>query len=213
MATVFRQWSYQYPWLYDTVSALAALSVGGEPRLRQLYRRDLAIAPHWQVLDLCCGSGPLTQELLRTFSHVTGLDASPFALQRAQQRAPRAHYVQGFAEAMPLPDSHFELVVSSTAMHEMPPDQLHQIFAEVQRILKPGGHFVILDFHRPTNVFFWPAVALFFWLFETETAWQLLSTDLPTLLGSYGFARCQQRLYAGGSLQVLLATKEGTDAP
>ncbi|NJK36157.1 MAG: class I SAM-dependent methyltransferase [Oscillatoriales cyanobacterium SM2_2_1] len=208
MATLLRQWSYQYQWLYDTVSTLAALSVGGEARLRQLYRRDLAIAPHWQVLDLCCGAGPLTQELLRTFSCVTGLDASPYALQRAQKRAPSAHYVQGFAEAMPLANNQFDLVVTSTAMHEMTPNQLQQIFAEVHRVLKPGGQFVILDFHRPTNLLFWPAVALFLWLFETETAWQLLSTDLTSILTCHGFTAPHQRLYAGGSLQVLQTTKQ-----
>jgi demethylmenaquinone methyltransferase/2-methoxy-6-polyprenyl-1,4-benzoquinol methylase len=43
------------------------------------------------------------------------------------------------------------------------------------------------------------------WLFETETAWQLLETDLLAQLKAVGFQECQQRLYAGGSLQVIQA--------
>ena len=44
-------------------------------------------------------------------------------------------------------------------------------------------------------------------LFETETAWQLLRTDLPQLLGEIGFQLQRQSLYAGGSLQVIQAQK------
>jgi hypothetical protein len=41
MATILRDWSYRYQWFYDTVSALAALSVGGEQRMRKLFLKDL----------------------------------------------------------------------------------------------------------------------------------------------------------------------------
>ena len=45
------------------------------------------------------------------------------------------------------------------------------------------------------------------WLFETETAWKLLETDLIDELKKVGFSDCQKRLYAGGSLQVIQAQK------
>ena len=207
MTTILRDWSYKYQWFYDTVSAIAALSVGGEAKFRQLCLRDLAINPEARVLDLCCGAGQATQELVKHFPNVTGLDASPIAIKRAKQRVPQANYVEAFAESMPFGDRSFDLVITSTAMHEMEPSQLQQIIQEVSRILTPTGQFIIIDFHRPTNPLFWLPIATFLWLFETETAWQLLQTDLAFLLTKSGLMPESCQLYAGGSLQVLRSRK------
>ena len=207
MATILRDWSYRYQWLYDGISRLAALSVGGEGRFRRLALAGLTVTPETKVLDLCCGSGQATQLLVQYSRDVTGLDASPLSLKRARQNVPQASYVEAFAERMPLPDEHFDLVHTSAAMHEMEPAQLRQIIKEVYRVLKPGGVFTLVDFHRPTNPVFWPGVAVFLWLFETETAWQLLDTDLAGALREVGFAVEEPVLYAGGSLQVLHGRK------
>jgi ubiquinone/menaquinone biosynthesis C-methylase UbiE len=207
MTTILRDWSYQYQWFYDTVSALAAVSVGGEKRFRKLFLKDLQINPKAEVLDLCCGAGQATQELVKHFSNVTGLDASPIAIKRAKQNVPQAEYVEAFAEKMPFSDRSFDLVITSTAMHEMEPEQLQQIIQEVHRILTPEGQFIIIDFHSPTNPLFWLPIATFLWLFETETAWQLLKTDLQQLLSKTGFKVESCQLHAGGSLQVLRSRK------
>ncbi|MBW4492718.1 MAG: class I SAM-dependent methyltransferase [Oscillatoria princeps RMCB-10] len=207
MATILRDWSYRYQWLYDGISRLAALSVGGEGRFRRLALAGLTVSPETKVLDLCCGSGQATQLLVQYSRDVTGLDASPLSLKRARQNVPQASYVEAFAEKMPFPDEHFDLVHTSAAMHEMEPAQLRQIIKEVYRVLKPGGMFALVDFHRPTNPVFWPGVALFLWLFETETAWALLDTDLAGALREVGFAVGEPVLYAFGSLQVLHGRK------
>jgi ubiquinone/menaquinone biosynthesis C-methylase UbiE len=89
----------------------------------------------------------------------------------------------------------------------MQPEQLRKILQEVYRVLKPGGILTLADFHPPTNPIFWPGLAMFFWLFETETAWQLLKTDLPDLLKQVGFQINEPTLYAGGSLQVIQCKK------
>lgn len=217
MATIFRSLSYRYQWLYDTVSRLAALSVGGEARFRRLPLEGLSINPSTKVLDLCCGSGQATEVLVRHSQNVVGLDASPLSLKRAQHNVPTAEYVEAFAEKMPFGDGEFDLVHTSAALHEMNPVQLRQILEEVYRVLKPGGVFTLVDFHRPRNPLFWPGIALFLWVFETETAWQLLRTDLMALLSEVGFKANlseaeesdfpRQRLCAGGSLQVIQVRK------
>ena len=207
MATILRDWSYRYQWFYDTVSALASLSVGGEQRMRKLFLKDLEINPDAKVLDLCCGAGQATQELVKHFQNVTGLDASPIAIKRAKRNVPQAEYVEAFAEKMPFSDRSFDLVITNTAMHEMDSAQLQQIIEEAYRILTPDGQFIIIDFHRPTNLLFWLPVATFLWLFETETAWELIKTDLHQLLTKSGFAIASCQLYAGGSLQVLRSGK------
>lgn len=207
MTTILRDWSYRYQWFYDTVSAMAALSVGGETRFRKLFLKDLQVDPEAKVLDLCCGAGQATQELVKHFPNVTGLDASPIAIKRAKQNVPQAKYVEAFAEEMPFSDRSFDLVITSTAMHEMESEQLQEIIQEVQRVLTPEGQFIIIDFHRPNNPLFWLPIATFLWLFETETAWQLLKTDLHQLLNTSGLTVESCQLYAGGSLQVLRSRK------
>ncbi|NEP18305.1 MAG: class I SAM-dependent methyltransferase [Leptolyngbya sp. SIO4C1] len=207
MATFLRPLSYQHQWLYDAISRTAALSVGGEARFRQLALEGLEIGPQTRVLDLCCGSGQATQVLAARSQRVTGLDASPKSIERARQNVPQASYVQGWAEDMPLSDGQFDLVHTSAALHEMTPQQLAEILREVYRVLKPGGLFVMVDFHRPHNPLFWPGLALFLWLFETETAWQLLKADLPQNLKAAGFRVQTSALHAGGSLQVIQAKK------
>jgi demethylmenaquinone methyltransferase/2-methoxy-6-polyprenyl-1,4-benzoquinol methylase len=207
MATILRDLSYQYQWLYDGVSRIAALAVGGEARFRQLALEGLTIKPDTQILDLCCGSGQTTKFLVQRSQHVTGLDASPLSIGRAKQNVPQAEYIEAFAEKMPLSDNTFDIVHTSEAMHEMEPQQLQQILQEVHRVLKPGGVFTMVDFHQPTNPLFVPGLATFFWLFETETAWQLLKTDLNKLLTEIGFCVRDRKLYAGGSLQVIQAEK------
>jgi demethylmenaquinone methyltransferase/2-methoxy-6-polyprenyl-1,4-benzoquinol methylase len=205
MATILREWSYRYQWLYDTVSQLAALSVGGEKRFRQLALQNLTIQSDTKVLDLCCGSGQATEVLVKYSQDVTGLDASPLSLKRAQQNVPQAKYVEAFAQKMPFSDQSFDLVHTSMAMHEMTAAQLQQILGEVHRILKPGGIFTLVDFHPPTNWLFVPGIYLFLFLFETETAWHLLREDLVGLLAAAGFEVKERALYAGGSLQVIQA--------
>ncbi|WP_254567220.1 class I SAM-dependent methyltransferase [Oscillatoria sp. HE19RPO] len=207
MATILRDWSYRYQWLYDGISRIAALSVGGESRFRQLALEGLTLHPDSKILDLCCGSGQATAYLVQSSHNVTGLDASPLSLNRARNNVPQASYIEAFAENIPIGDNEFDLVHTSAALHEMDPEQLRQILQEVYRVLKPGGTFAIVDFHPPTNPLFWPGLAVFFWLFETETAWQLLQTNLSELLQKIGFKVDSPRLYAGGSLQVIHAQK------
>ncbi|WP_107669417.1 class I SAM-dependent methyltransferase [Cyanothece sp. BG0011] len=207
MSTFLRPLSYQYPWLYNTISRLSALAVGGEKRFRSLSLEGININSNSKILDLCCGSGQTTEFLVQKSSQVTGLDASSTAINRAKQIVPEANYVNALAEKMPFPEEEFDLVHSSVALHEMETEQLREILREVYRVLKPEGIFAFIDLHKPTNVLFWPSLATFMWLFETETAWNLLDTNLVNELKAVGFKDCEKHLYAGGSLQVIQARK------
>ncbi len=208
MGTILRTWSYQYQWLYDGISNVAAIAVGGAARFRRLALTGLEIDPHAKILDLCCGSGQVTGILLEYSDDVTGLDISPLSLSRSRRNVPQAKYVEALAEDMPFADAQFDLIHTSAAMHEMTRSQLHQIFTQVYRVLKPGGIFTMVDFHRPTNPLYIPGLTVFFWLFETESAWELIDTDLVQMLRDVGFEiDLAPSLHAGGSLQVIQTRK------
>ena len=114
MTTIFRDLSYRYQWLYDGISRLAALSVGGEPRFRQLALQNLNLQSDTQILDLCCGSGQVTRFLVNFSENVTGLDASPLSIKRCQKNVPNATYIKAFAEDMPFADNLFDVVHTSS---------------------------------------------------------------------------------------------------
>uniref|UniRef100_A0ACD5H1W3 Class I SAM-dependent methyltransferase n=1 Tax=Desertifilum tharense IPPAS B-1220 TaxID=1781255 RepID=A0ACD5H1W3_9CYAN len=154
MATILRELSYRYQWLYDGVSQLAALSVGGERRFRQLALKNLDLQPQTQILDLCCGGWSNHAVSRRILPTGNRLRCFPLSLKRAQRNVPQASYVESFAESMPFEDNQFDVVHTSVAMHEMTPHQLQQILPEVYRVLRPGGTFALIDLHSPTNPLF-----------------------------------------------------------
>ncbi len=207
MATFLRPLSYQYQWLYDTIAKLAAIPVGGEKHFRQLALKNLDINPDSRILDLCCGAGQTTKFLVNYSQQVTGLDISMVSLEKARKNVPQAEFIEGFAQKMPFADNFFDFVHTSVALHEMTTAELEEIFREVYRVLKPKGIFTFIDLHQPQNLLFIPGLTLFMWLFETETAWQLLKTDLADKLTGAGFNIIDNQLYAGGSLQVIQAKK------
>lgn len=207
MATLLRDWSYRYPWLYQTIAKTTALVVGGDRRLRHLPLQGIEIQPHDRVLDLCCGRGEATRYLVQKSDQVTGLDASPKALRVAQQQVPQATYVEGWAQQIPLPAHSFDLVHTSLALHELEPDVRIQVIKEAHRVLKPNGILALIDFHQPTTPLMWPGLAAFLGLFETETAWALIRENLAAIIQAEGFMIQTHTLHAGGSLQVIQAHK------
>ncbi|AFY38480.1 Methyltransferase type 11 [[Leptolyngbya] sp. PCC 7376] len=209
MATFLRPLSYKYQWIYDTISRLAALTVGGETRFRNLALQGILNEDksNPKILDLCCGAGQTTQFLTQYSNQVTGLDLSPLAIALAKENVPQATYVISAAENMELPDNSFDIVHTSAALHEMTPEQLTQIFQQVYRVLKPGGIFTFIDLHQPTNPLFIPSLYTFMYLFETDTAWQMIRADLPSQLIAAGFNIIKKELHAGGSLQIIQSQK------
>jgi ubiquinone/menaquinone biosynthesis C-methylase UbiE len=207
MATILRTWAFRHLWLYNLVSKSTSLLVGGEQRFRKLALQDLVADPEKKALDLCCGSGLAAQVLAEEGYDLTGLDCSPVAIETAQASVPKGKFILGRAEKLPLEADQFDLVHTSMALHEMTPAQIQKIFSEVYRVLKPGGTFTFIDFHQPDIPLIWPGLALFLWLFETETSWQWIAQKPEALLQKQGFVVRKKQLHAGGSLQVIQAQK------
>ena len=208
MTSFLRPLAYRYRWIYDSVTAVSSLSVGGVARLRRLGLDALhpRISPGAKVLDLCCGSGEAAAPWLEAGFAVTGLDLSPRALDLAAQRHPAMERVEGLAEDPPLADGGFSAIQLSVALHEFPRAERDQVLRSCLRLLEPGGWLVIVDLH-PAGLWLRLPQQLFCALFETDTATAMLEDNLIAQLQSIGFEAVQQELLAGRALQRISAQR------
>ncbi|WP_115023937.1 class I SAM-dependent methyltransferase [Synechococcus sp. UW69] len=208
MTSFLRPLAYRYRWIYDAVTAVSSLSVGGVDRLRGLGLDALQaqLKPGAAVLDLCCGSGEAAAPWLAAGYAVTGLDISPRALDLAAQRHPGLRRVEGLAEDPPLADGSFNAIQMSVALHEFPRSDREQVLRSALRLLKPGGWLVVVDLH-PAGPWLKLPQQLFCALFETDTATAMLEDDLPAQLEQLGFSGVTQELLAGRALQRITATR------
>jgi SAM-dependent methyltransferase len=102
------------------------------------------------VLDLGCGPGITTAELVGRGARVTGLDRSAALLEHARARSDADLLVHDLADPLPLPDSAFDLVVSGLVLHYL--EDWSAVLGEVHRVLRPGGRFVASVHHPLTDV-------------------------------------------------------------
>ena len=211
MTSFLRPLAYRYRWIYDSVTAVSSLSVGGVARLRRLGLDALnpRISPGAKVLDLCCGSGEAAAPWLEAGFAVTGLDLSPRALDLAAQRHPAMERVEGLAEDPPLADAGFSAIQLSVALHEFPRAERDQVLRSCLRLLEPRGWLVIVDLH-PAGPWLRLPQQLFCALFETDTATAMLEDNLIAQLQSIGFQAVQQELLAGQALQRISAQRPRT---
>jgi SAM-dependent methyltransferase len=126
---------------YDSISEnyLTARPVDGADvlRLDDLVAR---LGSGSDVLDAGCGAGvPVTQRLVDAGLATTALDFSIAQLRLADQHVPGARLVQGDLTVLPFADARFDAVVSFYAVIHVPRDEHPAVFAEVRRVLRPGG--------------------------------------------------------------------------
>lgn len=100
------------------------------------------------IVDLGCGPGDLVVEISRRVkdARITGLDLSPSMLLWAGRHATtdgRIKFLVGDAVEMPFDDASVDMVVSTLSMHHW--DDPSGVFAEIDRVLRPGGVALIYD--------------------------------------------------------------------
>jgi demethylmenaquinone methyltransferase/2-methoxy-6-polyprenyl-1,4-benzoquinol methylase len=145
---------------YDLINCI--ITLGLDKRWRRAAAETCLENSPETVLDLGCGTGDLAINIARLAgkdTEIIGLDYSQPMLERARQKAVKAgvaksvRFIQGDATALPFPDVYFDCVGISFAFRNLtyknPLAQAH--FAEVKRVLKPGGRYVIVESSQPGN--------------------------------------------------------------
>ena len=184
-------------WLYDPV--LEKLSFGRERLFREKTVQLMDFSPTDRILDVGCGTGSLTIALAKhlVFPGIaTGIDAAPRMIEIAKKKAERtkvpASFQTGVAEALDFPDGSFDLVVNSMFTHHIDTELKRLAFAEMHRVLRPGGILVTADVDRPTT--FWGTVMGWgarYLLCQKELL-DNLRGDLPELMKEAQFIQVQK---------------------
>ena len=194
---------------YDLVNHI--ITIGMDKRWRRLATLAcLETKPH-RVLDIGCGTGDLTISMARLANkdtEITGLDYSPPMLEIAKEKAEKAgvgkrvRFIEGEASHLPFPDSTFDVTAISFAFRNLtyknPVCQSH--LAEVLRVLKPGGRYVIVESSQPENSFIRACSHFYIRVFVKP-----LGIILSGNIGAYRYlAESMIRFYSPGEVKDLL---------
>ncbi len=101
-----------------------------------------------RIIELGCGNARLSRDLLRQYPqcHVTGLEVD--RIQHAANMAnpaERLEFVEAGAQAIPAPDASFDLAIMLKSLHHVPLERMDEALAEIERVLKPGGHWYVSE--------------------------------------------------------------------
>ena len=117
------------------------------------------------ILDVCCGTGDITEHIARANPDVlvVGLDFSAHMLSVARERTADLEnvlLVEGDAMALPFDDATFDAAVISFGLRNTP--DYGQVLREMARVTRPCGVVACLDASVPDNGFVRPFYELYY---------------------------------------------------
>lgn len=202
--------------LYDPL--IEKCSFGREGVFREKTMQHMCFCPTDRILDVGCGTGNLTLLAagnLVSPGSITGIDAAPrmihIAQRKAEQRRVAADFFIGVSESLDFPDDYFDIVVNSMFTHHIDTELKKISFAEMYRVLKPGGRAVTADIDAPTKflskLIGWGSRYL---LFQKEIEDNLLG-QLPGIMAEAGFENIRKAEHIYGLVSFFVCNKPGED--
>lgn len=202
---------------YDLVNRIMTFRL--DVRWRRLAVRSLALRRDSAVLDLACGTGDLCRELEAAGLAPVGVDLSFGMLAAARTDAP---LVEGDALRLPVPDGRIDGVTCGFALRnfvDLPP-----FFAELGRVMRPGGRIALLEVATPPNpvlrwlhgVYFGKVVPMIGGLISDPSAYRYLPRsaaylpdpeELTGMVAAAGFTDVDRRPLSGGVAQLITGTR------
>lgn len=141
---------------YD--SYMKKMTFGREHILREETVYLAQIVPGNSVLEVGCGTGTLTLAAKRQAGpsgKVFGIDIIPGMIEASQHKAVEAKeditFQLGSIDNIPFPEKHFDVVMCSFMIFHMSETTMRKGIAEIHRVLKPQGRWLVLDLALPTQ--------------------------------------------------------------
>ena len=201
---------------YDLVNRLMTFRM--DVRWRRRTVKALELPSGSMVLDLACGTGDFCNDLLRCGLDPVGLDFSAGMLNAANTDAP---LIRADALCLPIPSNSVDGVTCGFALRNF--TNLDEFFAEISRVLKPGGRIGLLDVAEPSNpllrvghsFYFGKVVPKIGALLSDRNAYRYLpksvqylpeSHELLAGLRAVGFTDVNRTLLSGGITQLFLGS-------
>jgi demethylmenaquinone methyltransferase/2-methoxy-6-polyprenyl-1,4-benzoquinol methylase len=126
------------------------LSLGIDVWWRRVTAQTVAKLDPATIIDLATGSGDLARSLQAACpaAHILGADFS-VPMMRVSQQSGFQNLIAADAMHLPVKDSAFDMVTVAFGLRNMA--DWAGALREMHRVLKPGGHIVLLDFSLPSS--------------------------------------------------------------
>jgi ubiquinone/menaquinone biosynthesis C-methylase UbiE len=161
-------WAYVHPRavrLFEREWLVNMILWGNFARLRDAALR--ALGPmDGRTLQIACVYGDLTVRLSQaakgSVDVVDVLAVQLDNLTRKLSRDTRVGLYQGDSSRLAFPTGSYDQALLFFLLHEQPAEVRRRTLAEALRVVKPGGHLVVVDYHRPkrSNPLYAPMVAI-----------------------------------------------------
>jgi len=147
-------WAYLWRggiWFFDHQPVINAILFGQYDRLLKRTQAHVETRPDARLLQLTCVYGKLTPSLLSgTGNEVHLCDIATGQLQLARRKtlpfAGRCHLARMNAESLGYCDNAFDQVIVFFLFHEMPVEARRRTYAEIARVVRPGGSVLITEY-------------------------------------------------------------------
>ncbi len=204
---------------YDMVNRL--ITFGLDVRWRTVSVRALGLPSGSRILDLACGTGDFLAILRRRGFHALGADLSTGMLDANRTGLP---LVLADGSELPLRSGSLDGATCGYALRNF--TDLESVFAELGRVLRPGGRIGLLEVAEPDQpllaagdrLWFRHVVPVIGGLLSDPSAYRYLPRStaylpephcLRSMLLSAGFSMVNRRALSGGLSQLLTATRRG----
>ncbi|HLF24114.1 MAG TPA: ubiquinone/menaquinone biosynthesis methyltransferase [Burkholderiales bacterium] len=144
---------------YDLANTI--LTAGSDKRWRRRAIEQLNPRAGERILDVGCGTAKMLALAARRAAIVpVGVDPAKRMLAIARQTVPSASFALADGEQLPFRSASFDGAMNAFVLRNL--ESLPTFFAEMQRIVRPGGRVVSLEIAKPTGALYGPAHSLYF---------------------------------------------------
>jgi demethylmenaquinone methyltransferase / 2-methoxy-6-polyprenyl-1,4-benzoquinol methylase len=202
---------------YDLVNRV--MTFGMDVGWRRRAVRELHLPPGSRVFDVACGTGDLCRELQRVGHRPVGFDFAFGMLANARAEAP---LVQADALRLPVSDASADGATCGFALRNVV--SLEDLFAELARVVRPGGAIALLDASRPVQpvlraghaIYFERVVPVIGGLLSDREAYAYLPKsmaylpppgEMVAMLRRAGFPAARRLQLSGGITQLLAGVR------